>query len=246
MKSILFTGDELNSKVFKQWIGEEAGNKLLHIPLEKTEYFTFEEEEKLLLNSLNEYTFSIYGGLRNAQYYFQWVNENNLKEQVNRHIHLVTDRPTQDYLEEQSIPAILPRENAKGIDILEFLLRISTEGSVLYPATDQHVEEIPGLLKELKMAVTEFTVCRERSLTNDELISSREEVTIRKPDAVIFHDRASVNRIKIAFPELPLNQLHVISASRGVTEKLRSENIHVHEEAGGSWLSLAELLKKQT
>lgn len=244
MKSILFTGEELNSRVFKGWLGEESAKKLLHIPLEKTEFFTFEEEEKAIDDSLSEYTFTIYGGLRNAVYFMQYVTEKDLMDQVKNHIHLVTDKPTQEFLESHSIPAILPRENAKGIDVLEFLLRISTQGTVLYPATDQHVEEIPGLLNELKMGVTEFTVCRERSLTSDELVASRETVTVRNPDAVIFHDRASVNRIRIAFPDLPLDQIQVISASRGVTGMLHAEGIEVDEEAGGSWYSLSQLVTK--
>lgn len=243
MKSILFTGDEQNSIVFKEQLGEETAAMLLHIPLERTEYFTFDEEEKLLAGSLSDYTFTIYGGLRNAQYYMQYVEESNLKEEMVRHIHLVVDKPTQLYLESKSVPAILPFENAKGIDILEFMLRISTQGPVLYPSTDQHTEEIPGLLQELKMAVTEFTVCRERSLTKFELSAAREAIALRKPDTVIFHDRASVNRIRIAFPDLPLDQIHVISASRGVTEMLREEGIEADEEADGSWYSLMSLLK---
>src|SRR5690554_649854 len=120
MKSILFTGDEQNSIAFKERLGEETAAKLLHIPLERTEYFTFDEEEKLLAGSLSDYTFTIYGGLRNAQYFMQYAEENNLKEEILRHIHLAVDQPTQLYLESQSVPAILPRENAKGIDILEF------------------------------------------------------------------------------------------------------------------------------
>lgn len=244
MKTILFTAEELNSPAFLQQLGEKTQESLLHIPLEKTMYFTFEEERDLVNNSLDDYTFTIYGGLRNARYYVQYINEYNLQERVRRHIHLVTDATVQEYLESQSIPAILPREYATGIDILEFLLRISTQGKVLYPSTDQHTEEIPGLLKELHMGVTEFTVCRERSLTREELNRSRERIADRKPDSVIFHDRASVRRTRLAFPDLPLNRLHVISASRGVTEKLNSENIQEDQEAGGSWRSLAELLKE--
>src|SRR5690625_5566786 len=64
-------------------------------------------------------------------------------------------------------------------DILEFLLRISTQGNVLYPTTDQHTEEIPGLLKELKMGVTEFTVCAERSEEHTSELQSRGHLVCR-------------------------------------------------------------------
>lgn len=246
MNSVLFTGEELNSRAFKELLGPEAVKNLLHVPLERTRYYTFEAEEKLIADSLGDYTFTIYGGLKNARYFLEYVKKQNLKEQVLNQIHLVTDNPTREFLEENGIPAILPRERAKGIDILEFLLRISTQGNVLYPTTDQHTEEIPGLLKELKMAVTEFTVCAERSLTQEELDSARREVEEEKPDGVIFHDRTSVNRVRIAFPELALEKVHIISASRGVTELLEAEGISVDQEAEGSWFALAELLKRDT
>lgn len=246
MKTVLFTGEVLNSQAFRELLGKEAEKHLLHIPLERTRYHTFEEEEKLIAGSLNEYTFTIYGGLKNAHYFLKYVEQQHLEKQVLNQIHLVTDHPTRRFLEENGIPAILPRERAKGIDILEFLLRISTQGNVLYPTTDQHTEEIPGLLNELKMGVTEFTVCAERSLTEEELSGARREVEEGKPDGVIFHDRASVNRVRIAFPDLELAKVQIISASRGVTEFLEGEGLSVDQEAEGTWFSLAELLKRET
>src|SRR5690625_1523453 len=131
MKTVLFTGEVLNSQAFRELLGKEAEKHLLHIPLERTRYHTFEEEEKLIAGSLNEYTFTIYGGLKNAHYFLKYVEQQHLEKQVLNQIHLVTDHPTRRFLEENGIPAILPRERVKGIDILEFLLRISTQGNVL-------------------------------------------------------------------------------------------------------------------
>src|SRR5690625_2662676 len=164
MKTVLFNGEVLNSQAFRELLGKEAEKHLLHIPLERTRYHTFEEEEKLIAGSLNEYTFTIYGGLKNAHYFLKYVEQQHLEKQVLNQIHLVTDHPTRRFLEENGIPAILPRERVKGIDILEFLLRISTQGDVLYPTTDQHTEEIPGLLNELKRSEERRVgkECRER------------------------------------------------------------------------------------
>src|SRR5690625_1666939 len=199
MKTVLFTGEAFKSQAFRELLGKEAEKHLLHIPLERTRYHTLKQEQKLIDSSMNDYTSTVYGSLKNAHYFLKYVEQQQLKKQVLNQIHLVTDHPTRHFLEENGIPAILPRERAKGIDILEFLLRISTQGNVLYPTTDQHTEEIPGLLKELKMGVTEFTVCAERSLTQEELDAASREVEEGKPDGVIFHDRASVNRVGSLF-----------------------------------------------
>src|SRR5690625_7195690 len=83
-------------------------------------------------------------------------------------------------------------------DILEFLLRISTQGNVLYPTTDQHTEEIPGLLKELKMGVTGFTVCAERSLTQEEVDAALREGGEGKKDVGDYHDTSHGTWLRIA------------------------------------------------
>src|SRR5690625_7935062 len=91
------------------------------------------------------------------------------------------------------------------------------------------------------MGVTEFTVCAERSLTQEELDAARREVEEGKPDGVIFHDRASVNRVRIAFPKLDLANVQIILASRGDNEVLEGKGIWVDQEDDCGWYGLEVL-----
>src|SRR5690625_7778084 len=87
-------------------------------------------------------------------------------------IHLLKNQSEADMLEESGIPAILPRDGASAIDMLEFMLRISQQAAVLYPCAEESSEEIPGLLQELEMPVTEFTACRSAPM-NREAVDKR-------------------------------------------------------------------------
>src|SRR5690625_7789058 len=122
MKTVLFTGEALNSQAFRELLGKEAEKHLLHIPLERTRYHTFKEEEKLIASSLNDYTFTISGGLKNAHYFLKYVEQQQLKKQVLNQIHLVTAHSTRHCLEDNGIPAILPRARVEGIELREVLL----------------------------------------------------------------------------------------------------------------------------
>jgi uroporphyrinogen-III synthase len=216
--------------------------KLLHLSLEKYEYHVVEEEAESLEKRLNQFVFVVYGNSRNARNFLKWIKKRGLLEACKNQIHLVNDPATSALLEEHSLPAIMPREYAKGIDVIEFMLRISKEGAVLYPTSDSHTEEIPGLLKELEMPVTEFTVCRERTLTGDELQNYRKKLQNSAIETILFHNRSSVKRIKLAFPDLDLHQTRNIAADRGVAEFMEKEKIPVAETASGTWLSLSDVV----
>lgn len=243
MQKILFTAEKDNSSVFCQELSN-LREHLLHLPLEHTDFYVRKEDAQLLSEQLQTVTYTIFGNLRNARHFTSWVKENNLMTNLKQMVHLVSDRPTFNFLESEGYAAIMPAENAKGIDILEFLLRISKEGTVLYPTSENHTEEIPGLLKELDMPVIEFTVCKERSLTQHERERYVEKIKSDKPDTVIFHNRSSVNRIKMAFPELNLAEMKIISGDVAVTNLLKEHGLDIHAEASGSWQSLSKTIQQ--
>lgn len=220
------------------------GFSLLHLPLETYQYHPIPEESELVKAGLEDYAFIIHGNLRNTRSFARWMEEEDLKEQARQRVNLAGDQPTADFLEEIGIPAILPRKDAKPIDVLEFLLRISREGNSLYPTTEQKTEEIPGLLQELEMPVTEFTVCKEVSIPVEKLKEYRERVVSVGVEAVLFHNRSSIIRIKKAFPELDLSSVKRIAGSRGVAEKLKEEGLEADVQAQGSWTSISAVLEE--
>ncbi|MDZ7755287.1 hypothetical protein [Rhodohalobacter sp.] len=143
---ILFTADKDTSAPFLRM--EKMRKKtLLHVPLEQYRFHVSDEESKQIQNHMDEFAFIIHGNLRNARYFIEWMNQNSMEEQVRRCVNIVLDKPTAEFLEEFDIPAVQPREPAKPIDILEFMLRISKEGNTLYPTTENKTEEMPGLFK---------------------------------------------------------------------------------------------------
>lgn len=226
----------------------EFGNKkdiLIHLPLEEFTAEVDNEESTLVKEAKDEFSFVIYGNLRNAQFFVEWMNNNNVMEPFKNAVHLALDKPTAEFLEEQAIPAIMPREKAKPIDLLEFMLRISREGKSLYPCTDQKAEEMPGLLQELQMDVVEFSVCKEKSLNSVRLNAYRNEVENRDISAVLFHNRSSVTRIKTAFPDIDLHAKKIISGSPGVTKSLIDLGIEPNYEAEGNWYSIGELIEEK-
>lgn len=217
----------------------------LHLPLEEFTADVEEEESKYILENLEGFSFVLNGNLRNAQFFVEWLNQNNVMEPIKNVVHLALDKPTAEFLEEHSIPAIMPREKAKPIDIIEFMLRISREGKSLYPCTDKKAEEMPGLLQELEMDVMEFSVCKEKTLDPTRLEAFRLEVENSDITAVLFHNRSSVTRIKTAFPDIDLHTKKIISGSPGVTKNLIDLGLEPNFEAEGNWYSIGELIEEK-
>lgn len=243
-KTALFTANEDVATSFLKEIDESKSWQLLHLPLENYSYSVNREEEELVLEKLDSFSFIIHGNLRNARYFTQWIQESKKLEEVQNIVHLVTNQRMVDFLSEFEIPAVMPRQEARAIDIIEFMLRISREGTVLYPTTDQKDEEVPGLLQELEMPVVEFQVCKEEALSSKSLQDYREQVSEAKLDSVIFHSRSSVTRIQTAFPELELSTIECISSGQAVTQKLQESGIETDIEARGSWRSLLSTLNE--
>ncbi|NBC02827.1 MAG: hypothetical protein GVY20_03890 [Bacteroidetes bacterium] len=241
-KTALFTANKDIATSFLSEINQSVFLQLLHLPLENYSYSVNLEEVELVESKMDSFSFIIHGNLRNARFFIQWVKEAEILDQVREIVHLVPNQATIDFLAEYEIPAIMPRKEARPIDIIEFMLRISREGTVLYPTTDQRDEEVPGLLQELEMPVIEFPVCREVTLPPETLEKYREEVANSKIDSVIFHSRSSVNRIQIAFPDLDYSKLECISSGQAVTQKLKESGIEPFIEARGSWRSLLATL----
>lgn len=241
MKRVLVTA---NKDLAAPLIQDEniKGEKLHLLPLEFYENFTFDGEREVIAENLDEYSFIIYGNLRNARHFIEWVKENELVKDAQTSVNLTLDKPAMQFVEANGIPAIMPKNNGKPIDILEFMLRIFKEGKTLYPTTRDQSEEIPGLLKELDMPVDEFTVCREIRV-NELLLKSYMKKIKQKPvNTVLFHNRSSVIRTLTAFPGLNYSELTLIAGSEGAAQKMKEEGLAVHEKASGSWQSIASVL----
>lgn len=241
-KTALFTANKDVSASFLNEIRESAEWQLLHLPLENYSYCVDPEEEELVKKKMDSFSFIIHGNLRNARFFIQWVKEAHALIHVQDIVHLVPNQATVDFLEEYEIPAVMPRKDARPIDIIEFMLRISREGTVLYPTTDQRDEEVPGLLQELEMPVVEFQVCREVTLSSETLDDYRKKASEKDFDSIIFHSQSSVTRIKTAFPELNFTDFECISSGQAVTQKLQEAGIEPAIEARGSWHSLLATL----
>lgn len=224
---------------------EDTPGKFLHLPLETYEATTEKMASGMLKKNVDNFAFVIYGTLRNAIYFEKWMSANELLSDFQNLVHFSLDRPTSDFLELNGIPAIQPRQHAKPIDILEFMLRISRDGKTLYPSCSNKAEEMPGLLQELEMDVAEFTVCEEVGVNPEDVQSLREQTSEEELSAVVFHNRSAVTRTFAAFPDLNVKNLTVFSGSAGVTQHLISKGIEPHFEAEGSWPSIEQLIRQE-
>ncbi len=242
--NILFTANEDLAAPFLN-MADKEGLPLMHIPLEHYRFETIHDESKQVKKGMDEFMFVIHGNLRNARFFVRWMEEEGELERVQQKVNLVTDQPTADFLESKDLPAVMPAENARGIDVVEFLLRISQQGNILYPTTDQKTEEIPGLLQELEIPVAEFQVCREEAIGEELLKKYRKKIEPEPPEALIIHNRSSVIRIQTAFPDLNLNSLPLISSGKSVSRKLEETGVEADFQAGGTWISLCKMLKDE-
>lgn len=240
---LLLTADKNISAPFLE-MTKESTAQMLHLPLEHFRPYRDDRMTEVLLKSEHSFAFVIYGNLRNAKYFVEWAEQRKSLDKFKNSVHLVMDDPTMKFLEKSSIPAICPRKHARPIDIMEFILRISRDGSTLYPCVKGRAEEMPGLLHELEMPVAEFPVCEESQLEKTELDKLREQLKNEKPDTILFHNRSSVTRTKTAFSELDLSKMTIISGSAGVTKLLIDMGYEPGFEANGTWLSIAEVVNE--
>lgn len=217
---------------------------IVHLPLETFTEKIIEEESDKITGNMDSFEFVIHGNLRNARFFSDWMIRNHLTNAFQKKVHLTVDEPTSNFLESNGIPAILPRKGGKPVDVLEFMLRISREGASVYPTADGEKEEMPALLQELEMPVTEFTVCREIPITLKNLEHFRRIISKGEFSHILFHNRSSLTRTRTAFPELELKRYRLISGSPGVSQRLVEEGYEPVEEAAGSWISIRDILMK--
>ncbi len=237
MKKLLITADSDDATKLLTGL---TGSRIepVHLPLEHYKYASDRKQGIVLEDQREVYNFVVFGSLRNSRHYLTWLNQFDLQDEFRQKIHLVMNRPEMEFLEKHEIPAILPKENARPIDIMEFLLRISISGGVLYPCAEESSEEIPGLLQELQIPVSELTVCRSVPFEKSEIDQKRKEIKKVEPDGILFHSRSSVIRTRTAFPDIDLSSKKLIAASAGVAEKLRQEGFVPEVTAEGSWESI--------
>jgi uroporphyrinogen-III synthase len=222
----------------------ESSISPLHIPLEQYEYHRDDDQNKALKQQIDSFQFVVFGGLRNARHFLTWINDSGMKDEFLKKVNLVMNEPEANYLEKNGVPAILPKEGARPIDIMEFLLRITLNGAVLYPCAEGSSEEMPGLLEELEMPVAEFTVCRSVPFEKKVIRQKQQKVEEAEPDAILFHSRGSVIRTRTAFPDLNISSKKIIAASAGVAHKLRQEGLEPTQTASGSWESVIHIIKE--
>lgn len=244
-KKILFTA---HADTFPEVLENELvqSDRLLHIPLENFNYSVDEEMHAYVERELDSFAYVVYGSRLHARYFMRWVREYGQSDRVQKLVHLVTNQAAADMLESHRLPAVKPHNDARPIDLIEFLLRISHEGTVLYPSGDQKVDEIPGLLIELDMPFAEFQVYTEQSLNKDELKQFRKQIEESNPDAVIFHNESSVLRTQTAFPDLDLKSVRLISAGGRVTRKLQQLGFKEIIDANGSLEKLIKIVNSES
>lgn len=235
---LLVTADRDTAAPFLERVESEAD--LLHLPLELSEYRVTTEEDEALTEILDKFSFVLYENLRDARHFVEWVNRNEHLETVQKMVHLTVDQPSTAFLEGEKIPAICPKARARPIDLMEFMLRISREGSSLCPAHESRTGELPGLLQELDIPVSEFRVTAEKSIPAETLETYREMIRKEEFGTILIHNRSALVRIRTAFPDLDLSSYRIISGSAGLTLKLQKEGIEPDLQANGTWHSIAD------
>ena len=218
------------------------GENILHTPLEVYVPRTGDAAISDTLNSLNDFENIVYSSIRNARFFLQQVEKYDKKEAVQGRLNLAVDEATFQYLESHNIPAIHPPNGRKPIDVVEMMLRLQRLSTTLYPCGAHQREDFPGFLEELDIPVTELDVFDLEGPAKADLMDYRDQLSNISPDSIIFHSRRSVNRTLAAFSDLVYENAQIISADKGISNKLKDEGIRVDAEAEGSWKSVAELV----
>jgi len=238
-RSVLLTAAKEDTEIFRSEL-EEHPVSILHYPLEH--YQALEDNEEILdvFDRLADFENIVYGSKRNARFFIKQVEEFNKLDEVRERVNLALNQHAADYLEEKGIPAIHPHAEGKAINLLEFMLRIRRVGGTLYPCGDKTKEDLPGFLQELDIPVKELVLFTLEGPEETELQKYQKDLASHEPEIIIFHSRRSVNRTLVAFPNLKVGDMKVISGDRAVTDKLEKEGIEVDTEAEGSWDSILE------
>lgn len=216
--------------------------EVLHAPLEVYIARTDDTDITDTLNSVERFENIVHSSKRNAQFFLSHVHAHSKMDAVKGCLNLAVDESTFEFLESEGIPAIHSPSGSKPIDTVELMLRLKRMEATLYPCGAHAREDIPGFLEELDIPVTELDVFDLKGPSDDQLLVYRQEVDKTQPGTVVFHSRRSVNRTLAAFSDLDYNTLRIISADKGITNKLDEKGISVDAEGEGSWASVAELV----
>lgn len=217
--------------------------ELIHAPLEVYELRQDDSEISNQLKNFDRFENIVQSSIRNARFFLEQVERYEKMEAVKNCLNLTFNEDTFAYLEDRGIPAVQPPNGDKPIDLVELMLRLQRMGKTLYPCGSHQREDFPGFLEELDIDVVELDVFDLEGPGEDELGRYRENVNNQPPEVVIFHSRRSVNRTLVAFPDLDYGQIRIISADKGITEKLKQKGFSADAEAEGSWASVATLVK---
>ena len=238
-QTILLTAAKEDSQEILSLLDEQS---VLHAPLEV--YVTRTDDGAIsdALGSLQDFENIVHSNIRNAAFFLEQVDRFEKWDAVKNRLNLTFDEATFNYLESRNIPAIHPPNGNKPIDLVELMLRLQRLGSTLYPCGAHQREDFPGFLKELDMEVKELDVFDLEGPGDEALNNYQQQVETTPPQTVIFHSRRSVNRTLAAFNDLDYRKLTVISADKGITNKLEEKEIEVDKEAQGNWESIAELI----
>ena len=238
-QTILITAAKEDSE---KVLSQLADEHIIHAPLEIYTERTGDAEIVEVLNELNTFDNIVYSSKRNAIFFLQQVESHDKMDAVKNSLNLAFDESTFTFLEDEGIPAVHPQNGSKAIDLVELMLRLQRLGATLYPCGTHKREDFPGLLEELDMPVTELDVFDLEGPTEEALAAYQEDVKTKQPDTIIFHSRRSVNRTLAAFPDLEYENMRIISADSGITNKLQEKGLSVDVEADGSWETIAELV----
>lgn len=240
-KTVLITAAmEDSAKVLE--LLEEKEVQISHFPLER--YVPVEDRAAFeeIFDALSKFGNIVYGSLLNARFFIDKVERLDAIKAVRNRVNLTLDEETAEFLEEYEVPAICTFAGGKAINVVEFMLRLRRMGPTLYPCGSHQKEEIPGLLEELDIPVTELELFDLEGPEEKDLKKYQQELEQADPDVIVFHSRRAVNRTLAAFPELNYSDIRIISADKDVSRHLEDKKIPVSAEARGNWKSIAELL----
>lgn len=215
---------------------------ILHLPLEKYVVVNDDKIGKKMAANMESIENIVYGNKRNAKFFLHQASEHDFVQGIKNCVNLAADKLTAEYLEDRGIPAIFPGSE-KPIELLEFMLRLRRIGPILYPRGSHKTEEIPGLLQELDIPVSEEILYHLEGPSRQELASYRSRLLENKPNLVIYHSRRSLNRIRTAFPDLDLEDAVVIAGDQAVSDKLGEFEVSADFVAEGTWDSIFEKVK---
>lgn len=216
--------------------------EIQHLPLEVYVPRKGDTEIGKVLDKLDAFENIVHSNRRNARFFLEEVRRRKKLEALTSRLNLAVDEETFAYLEQQGVAAVYPQNGSKPIDLIELMLRLKRLDATLYPCGSHQREDFPGFLKELDIPVTELDVFDLEGPSREELDGYRQQLQENPPQTVVFHSRRSVNRTLAAFPDLDYGALQVISADRGISQKLEDRDIGVDAEAEGSWDSIAGML----